>query len=424
MATKYAVNAGGNWNDTNTWSSVAAKDASRVGGAGVPAAGDDVVLDDYSGSVAVNADTAEIKSFVMTGYTSTLSGSSRITVRGSSGGSDSVIFNGTITWTGALFLKGAWADAVISVTFNGKTINNISSVGSSTAAYYFLDALTLSGTLTFSSGALHVDGPTDDSGLSHSWGKFSGTGTTARSLYLGNASITITGTGTGVWDITTTTNLTFDSVGSTITFTGSAPNMKPGGGLAYNHVHFNGCTTPFLNWFSASTTWNELKITGPASKTGVFYFDSTLTINDAFVLNGNSAINRLLVYGTTYGTQVTVALGASATCLTGSSGYVDIRDINMTGGASGERNLSTISSGDCGGNAGITFTTAVDQHWLNVDGGNWSTASNWTSRIPLPQDDVYLDLAFNSGKTVTCDMPRAVNHWIAAERVHRVRCPS
>jgi len=42
---------------------------------------------------------------------------------------------------------------------------------------------------------------------------------------------------------------------------------------------------------------------------------------------------------------------------------------------------------------------------LVVTGGNWS-ASSWTTRVPLPQDDVYLGNAFAASQTVTADMPR------------------
>lgn len=42
---------------------------------------------------------------------------------------------------------------------------------------------------------------------------------------------------------------------------------------------------------------------------------------------------------------------------------------------------------------------------LVVTGGNWS-ASSWTTRVPLPQDDTYLGNAFSASQTVTADMPR------------------
>ncbi|OGD65027.1 hypothetical protein A2215_04790 [Candidatus Berkelbacteria bacterium RIFOXYA2_FULL_43_10] len=64
--TKYAVNAGGNWQDNGTWSTVATKDASRVADTVAPTAEDDVVLDDYSGAVTIGA-TSVAKSLDMVG---------------------------------------------------------------------------------------------------------------------------------------------------------------------------------------------------------------------------------------------------------------------------------------------------------------------------------------------------------------------
>jgi hypothetical protein len=126
-----------------------------------------------------------------------------------------------------------------------------------------------------------------------------------------------------------------------------------------------------------------------------------MTIDDTIVLTKTSG--QMLLFSSVIGTQRTLDIsGASTKTFT----YIDFKDINIaTGGA--DIDLSASSSGDCGGNDGITFTTAVDQHWQNADGGNWSLSTNWTSRTPLPQDDVYMDKAFNASKTVTQNMPRA-----------------
>lgn len=59
-----------------------------------------------------------------------------------------------------------------------------------------------------------------------------------------------------------------------------------------------------------------------------------------------------------------------------------------------------------GGNTGITFTTAVDQHWISSSGGSWSNVAKWTSRIPLSQDNVFFDVAFGTAQVITADMPR------------------
>jgi hypothetical protein len=80
--------------------------------------------------------------------------------------------------------------------------------------------------------------------------------------------------------------------------------------------------------------------------------------------------------------------------LTQSSGTVTYAECAFTG----------TSLGDCGGNTGIVFDAPATQTYASVAGGNWSTAANWTSRVPLPQDSVIV----GSGTTGTlvADMPR------------------
>lgn len=141
---------------------------------------------------------------------------------------------------------------------------------------------------------------------------------------------------------------------------------------------------------------------------------NTLQAHSPFDLNGktvsgNSTINRLLISSATIGTQKTITVngGTFANC--------DFMDIAL----SPATDLSAITggSGDCGGNSDITFTTAQDQAFNNANGGNFSTATNWTgrsgnNRIPLPQDTAFLGgmdgggFAYATTKTITVDMPR------------------
>ena len=67
--------------------------------------------------------------------------------------------------------------------------------------------------------------------------------------------------------------------------------------------------------------------------------------------------------------------------------------------------LATGGSGNCLGNSGITFTTSSTQTATGTASFTWST-HGWTSRVPLPQDDVVINNAFAASQTVTADMPR------------------
>ena len=163
----------------------------------------------------------------------------------------------------------------------------------------------------------------------------------------------------------------------------------------------------------ANTTFYKITRTGTAVTTGLFIFFTNFTVSNEFKINGNSAINRLLVRSDILGTQRTI------TAATVTVTNADFRDIK--GAGAGSWNLSAITggSGDCGGNTDITFTTADDWYW-HADTGNFSNYAKWytatngggtqmaSTRVPLPQDTCYFDAnSFDSGsQTVTQDMVR------------------
>jgi hypothetical protein len=80
----------------------------------------------------------------------------------------------------------------------------------------------------------------------------------------------------------------------------------------------------------------------------------------------------------------------------------DFQDISMS--PSVDLSGITGNSGNCGGNSGITFTTPATQTHTTSSGGNMSDSSKWTSRVPLPQDNIVVDS--NTTGTVTLNMPR------------------
>lgn len=74
MVTYYAMNAGGNWGTSGTWSSVAAKDVSRISNGATPTNAIDCVIDDYSGNINISG-TCNCKTLDCNGggaYTGTL----------------------------------------------------------------------------------------------------------------------------------------------------------------------------------------------------------------------------------------------------------------------------------------------------------------------------------------------------------------
>lgn len=184
---------------------------------------------------------------------------------------------------------------------------------------------------------------------------------------------------------------------------------------------FNGASKTFYDvtlngtnvTMSGSNIFTNLTRNGPASQ---HIYELKLygnqTITGTLTLAGNSAINRIFICSDTDGSaRILDIRGATFT-----PSYVDFQDIQFRT-TSGNLDISTATgySGDCGGNSmygggTLTFTASDTQTWNNADGGNWQTVGNWTgtaiSRIPLPQDDCVMGIAYNTSKTITANMPR------------------
>jgi hypothetical protein len=143
---------------------------------------------------------------------------------------------------------------------------------------------------------------------------------------------------------------------------------------------------------------------GRASKSITFSaVTGSIDLNGKTV-SGDSSINRILVKSSTVGTPRTITVNG------GTFANADFQDIAFAnGGANLDLSAITGLSGDCGGNSmsgggTLTFAPAATQTFAST-GGNWSDAANWTSRVPLTQDNVSFGTMI-AGQTITVDMPR------------------
>lgn len=179
------------------------------------------------------------------------------------------------------------------------------------------------------------------------------------------------------------------TIPNTITFTVTGTGSFAGSTLAtLGAINLNGTA----HTVSGSFACTVLTRNGTATKTDSVTFTSGNTVTcTTCAMIGNSATNRLLVQSSTLGTPATI----TATNWTDTAN-VDIMDITATNAI----DLSAITglSGDCKGNTGITFTDAAAQ--TSSKASTWADSTMWTSRVPLPQDDV------SCSHNVTVDMPR------------------
>jgi len=405
MTTLYAKAAGGNWSAAGTWSSTGSGGGDS---SGPPTAADNIILESGSGNVTIDANSAcrSLDCTSGTGnYAGTLThnagftlsigdataGASNVALKLSSG----MTYTKLSSITSALSLVSTSATQQ-TIDTAGKTTSNITFNATSNGSWILSSALTVAATatLTLTKGSL------DTNGQAVSVGTLNSNNSNVRSLTLGASAITLTGnTGTAVWDFgATTTNLTFTPGTSTITFSSNNGSGLAGGGKTFYDVTFTTCPNTIA--ITGANTFNNLTLTGYADKVNKYTFAANQTINGTLTINGNSVTKRLLISSNVSATARTLT---AATIVTS---YTDFEDITGAGAANWNLTAQSIdSSGDCGGNSGITFTTAATQTLTGTSSGqDWSTAP-WSGRVPLPQDNANITGSL-SGGVMDLDMPR------------------
>lgn len=401
VSNRYWVGGSGNWSDTTHWAST----SGGAGGASVPSASFAVFFDGNSGSGTITVDaTSTCQSLTCTGYTGTFDingksfniGNSTVTSSAltlSAGMTLAQTGGGTITFT--ISQGGA---GTVTTAGKGMPSCTFQSGGTATGSWTFLDAfstLGASNTITHSTGVLNTNGQTC------SWGAFNGSTTTTRTLTLGSSAITITGTSSTAWNMGTNTALTMSANTAVVTLTGA------GAGVSLNNQNMSGTSFVFngggtYTWAVNNATVNNLTFTSTAVKTDAVNLSTgNFTVSGTLTCTGNSTVNRLFMIsgGPSSPNSTARTITAAAVSLTN----VDFFNVTGAGAASP---FTGTSLGNCLGNSGITFDTPATQTWQGTGGGNWSDVTKWTSRVPLPQDNVVFASAFVSTPTITIDMQR------------------
>lgn len=253
------------------------------------------------------------------------------------------------------------------------------------------------GTLTLTSGKW------DTGGYDLTLGAFSSSNSNTRTVTFGASQITISGGAGTAWNTATNSNLTVTLNTATVTFTSLSGPSIAGGLTNLNGMSF--VITGDAATLGGGPTLAALTVTGRNAKTASCYFSAPWTVTGVCTIGGNTTqgVNRLLVGSNVVGTQRTITAGSYVI-----NGDVDFQDINLAySGAASWTNSGSAFIGDCGGNGGAVTTNATTpaaQSQSIASSFSWSTAA-WTSRVPLPQDDVTIT-GNGSGKTITADMPR------------------
>jgi hypothetical protein len=404
VATLYAKAAGGNWSAAGTWSTTGSGGGDS---SGPPSASTDVIFELGSGGVTINA-TSSCRSLDTTSGTGTFGGTLthgafNLAIGDGTAGAGNVALklNSGMTYSrsGSSSVTATFSFVSTSATLQtidsgGKSLGSTTFNGS-TGNWAFTTAWTMDGVsslLTLTTGTLHLDGAADNSGLTHTvtncvW--------TAGTLTPGTSTINVIGTNSIPWSLSSGCTLTANT--GTIALSGAGSHtFNSGGKTTYNTVTFSNGHNPLIN--TASTFANITKTCNAGTKTDFIAFINTTTVTGTLKIWGGSATDRILVRSNTIGTATTI----TNTGATMDWQSVDFRDIALS--TAYDASAITGLSGDSGGNTNITFPGSVAQVWSGTSGGNWS-ANAWTTRVPLPQDDVSFNTSL-SGQTITLDMPR------------------
>lgn len=296
----------------------------------------------------------------------------------------SVAGTATITLTGIGTINLVSTSATQqTIDSGGKTLPNMNFNGAG-SSYLLSAALTSSGIITWLQGIFNT-GNFAMSASSYNMGN-----ALTRTLTLGSSAITATGSA-NAWTFSNLTGLTTTANTAVITCTGvvaSTNNI-----ISISTWNSNGASFVITGGGVGSlsvlgATVNNLTVTGTANQTDSYRIGGSFTVTGTLTLNGNSAVNRPTFFALVAGTPITITAAAT------SISNFDFMDITAAG--AGAWTTTSGVTGDKQGNSGITFTTPATQ---TRDGtvGNWSTAARWTSRVPLPQDNV----VFNSSSANT-----------------------
>jgi len=309
---RYWVGGTGNWDASTTTNWSASSGGS--GGATVPDNGTEAVY--FNGSSGSGTTTITAQAYGIdidfTGFTGTLAGSSALAISGSL----TLASGMTNSYTGAITFNSTSAGETITtatkslasdITFNG--------VG---GAWTLQDALTTTGAVTLTNGTL-ITGNSN-----HSLASLASSNSNTRTLTLGTGTITLTGTGT-VWNLATTTNLTFSGASATVKLTNASSSAKTfsGGSKTYGNLWITGAGTGAYT-IVGSNTFTDFKVDTPPHTVN-FTAGSTQTLT-TFTVNGTAG-NLMTLQSTSAGSAwyLVQATPSTITC-----DYLSLQDSHVS----------------------------------------------------------------------------------------------
>lgn len=344
MANRFWVGGNGNWDATagSKWATT----SGGSGGAAVPTAADDVFLDNGAGTgnVTITANAA-CRSLNCNGYTGTLTHNSSVTVSigDSTSGASNVALKlaGTYTRLGgstSIFKFVSTSTTQQSIDCANKTLGSL--VWDGVGGNWILSSgFSSSGNHVLTNGTLNVNGQTITAG------SFQSTNANTRTLTLGAANITLSGSFNGVWSLADSSGLTFSGTSATITCTGSAVGeVFRGGGQSYGTVNLTGSGNVTI---AGANTFGTLTRSNASACALILPAGLTQTITGSLQASGTSG-NLVTLQSSSAGTAATLSKTSGIV----SCDYLSLKDSTAAGGAAWYAGRNSV---DVSGNSGWVF---------------------------------------------------------------------
>jgi hypothetical protein len=247
---------------------------------------------------------------------------------------DAFTFNagGNLTIYGSFILgSGVTVTGISTQTFSGRGTQTFTSAGKHitftttvnkpAGAFELGDALVGANAITLTQGTF------DAKNYNLTCFAFRSNNSNTRTITMGSGLWTLTGTGTALWDLNTTTGLTFNKDTADILLSNDASSISRtfgGGGLTYNKLTIGGATATGTTTTIGSGTFSEIG----SLKTVAHTILSAGTLTQAFgtwSVTGTSG-NVVTFRSSSTGTRRTINL----TNATSGIDYLDVRDIGIT----------------------------------------------------------------------------------------------
>jgi hypothetical protein len=333
-----------------------------------------------TGAVAFGAN-ASVKNLDFTGFSGSLTCGVIHTMYGNlTFSSGMTVGAGGATTDGFIF--GA-TSGTQTITSNGVTLSCQVTVNGVGGTVQLADNFTLVQVGARENQFFLTNGTFNANGKNVSLGVFDSNNTNTRTLTMGSGTWTMSGYGTTtsvpVWNITTTTGLTFNANTANIVLSDTTTNTKYfyGGALAYNKLTIGGTTgisTTVINAV-AGQSFTEIA--------------STKAVAHTITFAGPVSTGAWSVTGTA-GNVVTVNSSAPATqrvlTYTGSSkvsmDYMSFTDISFSytlGAANPYLVYAGAVSTNGGNNSGIVFISGQRTAYLLTSGTTWTVPLDWSS---------------------------------------------